>query len=313
MPFQSCYGLSKLLGQYGIDSQGIRVGDKSEAGSLPVPFVAQTGGGFVVVTEAGPTSVEYLSEGKRHRVSREVFEQVWSGMALLARAGGGACEPDYGRHRRQVELSCMKRWLLVAAVAFVVVYLFVSRGLWANVGAWFVTVFDFAGLFFTYLLVQKSAKVKSRLGDKVCGLLEQGGCDSVLSTKAATFFGLFGWSEVGLAYFSVSLAALLLFPELLGSLTLINACCLPFTLWSIWYQKFRAKAWCTLCVCTQATLWCLFFSYLGAGGWTAGVGISWSLIALGATYVAVLLGLNRMMPLIEKIKTEAIDETDFIS
>ena len=52
------------------------------------------------------------------------------------------------------------------------------------------------------------------------------GCDSVLETKASKFFGIFGWSEVGFSYFSVSLLTLLIFPQWICYLALLQ-CLLP--------------------------------------------------------------------------------------
>ena len=150
------------------------------------------------------------------------------------------------------------------------------------------------------MLVQKSVKIKNAAADRVCGVLEAGGCDSVLEMKASKFFGIFGWSEVGFAYFSVSLLTLLMFPEWIKYLAACNVCCLPFTFWSIWYQKFRAKVWCTLCVSVQASLWLLFFCYLG-GGWLKDIfPLRIEFFVLGMTYLTVLLGLNRLLPLIDR-------------
>ncbi|MDE6444626.1 MAG: vitamin K epoxide reductase family protein, partial [Muribaculaceae bacterium] len=166
-----------------------------------------------------------------------------------------------------------------------------------------ITVIDMAGLYFTYLLVQKSVKIHNPAADRVCGVLQAGGCDSILKTSASKFFGLFGWSEVGFAYFSVSLLTLLLLPGMLPWLALCNLICLPFTAWSIWYQRFRAHKWCTLCVCVQGSLWLLFFCYC-FGGW---LGMAWPLsplvLPLGAAYIAVMLALNAVMPLIENSDT----------
>ena len=163
---------------------------------------------------------------------------------------------------------------------------------------------DIAGLYFTYLLVQKSLNIHNPAADRVCGVLQAGGCDSILELKASKFFGIFGWSEVGFAYFSVSLLTLLLFPNLLPELALCNLCCLPFTFWSIWYQRFRAHKWCTLCVCVQGSLWLLFFSYCFGGWLRLAFPISLDFVILGVAYLGVMLGLNAIMPLIEKSQPE---------
>ena len=49
MPFKSLFGLSKLLLEYGVDNEALRLAEKSEIGRLPVPFLAGTDGGFVIV------------------------------------------------------------------------------------------------------------------------------------------------------------------------------------------------------------------------------------------------------------------------
>ena len=156
------------------------------------------------------------------------------------------------------------------------------------------------GLYMSYLLMQKSLNIDSGAADNVCKAIEAGGCDSVLATKASKFFGIFGWSEVGFSYFSVSLLALLIFPEYIGYLALCNVCCLPFSFWSVWYQKYRAKAWCTLCLSVQGTLWLLFFCYLGGGWLREALPLTINFFVLGATYLAVLLLINRLSPLIDK-------------
>lgn len=302
MPFKSCFGLSKLLQAYGVDTLAIEVADKSEIDKLCPPFLAQTPAGFLIVESVKSDVVSYMSHGVEETAPRVDFLGAWTGVAILAFPTEESGEPEYMKHRAYEDVNEAKKWTLVAAIVFLFAYFFISRRLYADVSNWFITAFDLAGLFFTFLLVQKSANVKSSVSDKVCGVIEKGGCDSVLATKASSFFGIFNWSEVGFAYFSVSLAVLLVFPGWTCYLALCNACCLPFTFWSIWYQKFRAKAWCTLCVFTQATLWCLFFSYL-LGGHFAGVfPLRLPLFVLGAAYLAMLLALNRLMPMIEHTK-----------
>jgi len=202
-----------------------------------------------------------------------------------------------------------KRWFLLAGVAVLFLYLFISNRLYAEWSTAALTLFNIGGLYLTYLLVQKSAGIKSRAADAVCGVLQAGGCGSVLEMKASKFFSIFGWSEVGLSYFSVSLLTLLIFPQWTNYLAACNVMCLPFTFWSVWYQKFRAKVWCTLCVSVQTTLWLLFFCYLG-GGWLKGIfPLRIEFFVLGTTYLTTMLALNRILPHFnQNIKTPHSDE-----
>lgn len=309
MPFQSMFGFSKLLQRYGIDSQGMTIADKDEISKLTPPFLAQTGAGFIIVTAIDADGVNYLTEGVEERMNRGEMEKAWNGFVLLAYPTPLSIEPHYTAHRRRLILDQLKNVVFIAGAIILLAYAFAINGLYAHWSTIAVTLLDLAGLAFTYMLVQKTSGVKSRAADAVCGVLQTGGCDSVLETKASKFFGLFSWSEVGFTYFSVSLLTLLLFPQWIGYLAICNALCLPYTVWSIWYQKFRAKAWCTLCVSVQTTLWLLFFCYLGGGWFKDALPLRIEFFALGLTYVTVLLGLNKLMPHFDKnIKVPQKDE-----
>jgi hypothetical protein len=50
----------------------------------------------------------------------------------------------------------------------------------------------------------------------------------------------------------------LLLPQYISFLAVINIFTLPYTLWSVWYQKVKAKQWCPLCLIVQALLWGIF-------------------------------------------------------
>lgn len=309
MPFQSMFGFSKLLQRYGIDSQGLKLSDKKELDKLNPPFLAQTDGGFIIVTAIDPEGVNYMTEGATERMSRKEMDEVWNGFVFLSFPTPLSIEPNYGAHRRMEIFEKAKKLLLAAGVVFLFFYSFIANGIYSRWSTVALTLFNIGGLVLTYLLVQKTSGVKSRAADAVCGVLQAGGCDSVLETKASKFFGLFSWSEVGFSYFSVSLLTLLLFPQWTGYLAVYNAICLPFTFWSIWYQKFRAKAWCTLCVSVQATLWLLFFCYLFGGWYKGALPPRIEFFTLGVSYVTVLLGLNRLMPHFDKnIKVPQQDE-----
>ncbi|MCM1163672.1 MAG: cysteine peptidase family C39 domain-containing protein [Muribaculaceae bacterium] len=300
MPFPSLFGLKKLLGEYGVDSEGLRLPDKQKLDALPCPFLAYTKGGFVIVTSVSPATVSYLTRGVGESIPRDEFLRVWNGTAFLAYPSDQSVEPHHGLHARIDFFNSAKKWVLLFSVILLGAYLYITGGLWSSWSMTLVMLLDIGGLWLTWQLVRKSLHIHTKAADAVCGVLEAGGCDSVLELKASKFFGLFGWSEVGFSYFSVSLLCLLMFPQWTRCLALCNLLCLPFTFWSIWYQRFKAHKWCTLCVCVQATLWLLFFCYLG-GGWLGHIlPLPIEFFVLALTYVAVLLGINAIMPLIDK-------------
>ncbi|MBD5234186.1 MAG: vitamin K epoxide reductase family protein [Bacteroidales bacterium] len=308
IPFKTMFGFSKLLEEYGIESEAYLLEDKTEIQKLTPPFLANTAAGEVIVTEVSPSEISYLTEGVAEKVASERFMEAWDGRVLLSFPSPDACEPDYATHARIEFFMRAKKWVLGFCAVYLFLYLFIKNGIYEHISTTLIAAIDLGGLYFTYLLVQKSVKIHNPAADRVCGVLQAGGCDSILETKASKFFGIFGWSEVGFAYFSVSLAALMLLPQMLPWLALCNLCCLPFTFWSIWYQRFKAHKWCTLCVCVQGSLWLIFFNYLFGGWLKLAWPISANFFALGIAYLGVMLALNAIMPLIEKSSNDTSNE-----
>lgn len=296
MPFPSLFGMGKLLKTYNVESRGIRLADPGQIAELPVPFVANTPGGLVIVTGIDDDRIDYLSQGMPESMPLGEFTSVWNGEAFQAFPNEGSAEPGYASHRLTLFFNKAKRVCLRLGLVLLFLYLFITGGLWRDVSTVLLTLLDLGGLYLCYLLVQKSLNIHNPHADRVCRVIQDGGCDKVLETKASTFFGIFSWSEVGAAYFSVSLLCLLVFPQFTGYLALCNVCCLPFSFWSVWYQKFRARHWCTLCLGVQATLWLLFFCYLGGGWFREILPLRVELGVLVVSYGTVLLLLNRILP-----------------
>lgn len=296
MPFRSLYGLEKLLKEYGVDSCCFRVKDKEQLIGIPVPYLTQVGERFYVVRSIDEGEA-VLCDGAGTVIMRgDEFTERSTGVVMGVYPDEDAGEPYYVEHRVADLGGRVKRWLLAAILAGLWVYLFVSNGIYARVSTVALMAVDGAGLYFSYLLVLKQLRIHTRAGDRVCGVIEKEGCSKVLNTGASSFFGLFHWCEVGFSYFLVSLIGLMVFPKCVPQMALINLCCLPFTFWSIWYQHFRAKAWCTLCVSIQCLLWLQFFCYLAGGYLHHALPPGWDILVLGSCYAGALLLLNRLLP-----------------
>ncbi|MDR3220154.1 MAG: vitamin K epoxide reductase family protein, partial [Dysgonamonadaceae bacterium] len=92
-------------------------------------------------------------------------------------------------------------------------------------------------------------------------------------------------------------------PSLIFYLALINILALPYSFWSVWYQKFKAKQWCVLCLIVQVLLWLIFAVNLGFG-WiqlpdfnTTSL-INWLIIA--CIFGTIILSINILIPSLSK-------------
>ena len=293
MAFKTLFGVSKVLQTYGVQTCGVEVPPQTPVSGLPLPLLApMKAGGTVIVTSAKDGTVHYLSAGISESMPADQFALAWTGKALLAFPAPDAAEPGYTVHRLIGFLERAKYVVLALLFAGLCVTALAVSGYGRYVSVDLMAILMTGGLGLSLLLETKSLGLKTSVADRVCGVVEAGGCDEIVTGASAGIPGLFSWSDVGLGYFTVSLLTVLLTPQYLPYLAAINVLCLPYSFWSIWYQRFRAHHWCTMCLGVQATLWMIFFCSL-SGGWFRGLWpLGWQFWALGATYVLAVLAVS---------------------
>lgn len=165
------------------------------------------------MTAVTPEHVSYISRGNSFTATTREVLDGWNGIALLATADEKSIEPEYSRHHIAELSTGIKKWLLIVIAALLLGAGMWLSGLYLHPMAWVVALLDCGGIILSWMLVQKSLGISSRAADRVCGAIEEGGCDEIATSEASSFLGIFKWSEVGLAYFTVSLSAMLLVRE----------------------------------------------------------------------------------------------------
>lgn len=297
MTFKSLFGLSKLLQSYGVDNETLRF--EPTAGNLEqldTPFLAQIHDGFAIVTDTAGGKVTFQTHDKPSgtQVPEDDFIRAWTGVAMAAYPTKSSAEPGYASHHLSETLRRLIPYGAACAALVLICALCLSTGIWRSPLILVLLAVNIFGAAISWLLVQKSAGIHSAAADRVCSVIERTGCNTVLATDAARFLGVVNWSAVGMGYFSINIIALLLAPQAWGMLALLNICCLPYSFWSVWYQHWRAGAWCTMCLFVQASLWTIFIIDL-AGGLISFLSFSWlTLICALAAYVVAVLGVNAL-------------------
>lgn len=259
------FGLSKMLTYYGVHNMGIKVLRKENIHSLKAPFIAHIGNDFVTVKNISKENVTYYWHEKKLTISINDFFNIWSGTTLIVESNETSIEPNYKQHYKEELATSIQKTLLILAGVILIIISFYQNHILQNWGLTLLLILNIVGIYISYLLVQKQISIHSSLADKICSLFAKSDCNNVLNSSAAKFLGTVGWSELGLGYFLSNTLLLLFKPDLLSYLILLNVLSLPYSFWSIWYQKFRAKTWCPLCLIIQLLFWLLFITSFTLG------------------------------------------------
>lgn len=247
------YGLKKMLDVYGVKTLGVRI-DSKDLLSLNYPCILHTYGDFVIGLDCGADTITFLQNAKRITISHDAFKQTWTGNALVVEETTEADEPEYYNHRKEEILANAKVYsipimLILSSIIGMVAHI-QEMELFSIIGL----ILNIVGIFVCAMLMQKQLMGESRYGDRVCNLFNHADCNSILDGPKAKIFGI-SWSEVGMGYFTASILLITLYPESVGTVSIINWIAMFYGVWSIYYQWRIAKSWCVLCVISQIVIW----------------------------------------------------------
>ncbi len=298
----SLKGMADMLSDYQLETMGIKMNDKNEIQSLTVPFMAIVDERLVLIHRQTNEYIYCIWREMEFEISVVDFKLMWDGIALLAEKTEKTVEPTYKEHYIKQLYRTFQKKALTACILLLALIGFVTNCTYTHPGLWLLLLVNLAGGYIGYLIIQKELSIHNKHADKICSLFKKGGCNNVLNSPAAKFMGIIGWSEVGFGYFISNLLIIILFPKLLPYLALINICALPYSFWSIWYQKFRAKQWCPLCLIVQLVLWMvliinLIFHFISIPPFT---GIP--LFLTGIIYLLPFLLISLSLPILSPAK-----------
>ena len=316
------YGISKMLSDYKIRNAATRIDDKEKnLFNIELPFVAHAGGDFVVVNglttnllkENGGSpafeelegAVHFIRNGKQISIPVSQFIQSWSGVILLTETSLDSIEPDYKAHRKKDLFILAQQAIVAVAGIFILGIAYINNIYLSHIspispysvlGITLLIFVNLIGIYICYLLVLKQMQIHSRYADKICTLFSKSDCNNVLESDAAKLWDVFGWSEIGLGYFVANVFVLLFLPHLITYAGIINILSLPFTVWSVWYQKVKARQWCPLCLIVLVLLWSYFllnclFGYLQIPTYSIS-----EILLTGCIFTISILALNLLIP-----------------
>ena len=313
-PFKnSLYAFSNLLHEYSVDNVTVQLLEEDkDITNLEAPVVVPLGFDIAIVSKIEKNFITLTTlNNKSVRITMANFNEYWNGIALLAETGSKSIEPHYSKHKLFDLFYIAQKYIFILFFCFLVFYVIGIKELYLNLSVMSLLAVNLIGVFVSYLLILKHYRIHSNYADKICSLIQEGNCNDILDSEASKLFGLIGWSEVGLSYFVSNAILIIFFPRLLPFFAVINVCALPYSFWSVWYQKFKANSWCTMCLIVQGLLWLIFIGNIIFGFFNQiqESFIFQNLIVLFCVYAIPFISINLLLSLIiEKSKTESITQ-----
>lgn len=235
-----------------------------EIKTLEMPFIAhlKSGGGHLVfIKEIKNGKVSYYLSG--NNIICEVFDtfsEKLSGAVVVMEGNKDSGEKAF-RKNRQVEilnksLLPLGIFTLIAWGGFALVSNSGKSLILSGYLFWELLLTMILGLTASVFLVLHELKISTPVADKICGFSSKTDCDTVLSSNASRVFGWVNWADAGIIYFTGTLIYLLGIKvgSSFGILALISLFALPYPVFSIYYQAFKAKKWCPFCLTVQLVL-----------------------------------------------------------
>jgi len=226
---------------------------------IPYPAIAhlsKNDGHFVVLQKLDGELLNYIDpEIGLVKESLQNFEKKWTGVVLLVQANKKSGEENYQQKRRQeifhkvslVTVGVLAILLALLPLSIIPLYLLS------------IYVLKIIGSVLCYFLLQKQFGGGNATINAFCKMGGKSDCDSVINSPASTIFGVH-LSEIGFWYFiggllSIVIGALANESSLLGSLSVLSAVVLPFSLFAVYYQGWVIKKWCPLCLAVMGVFW----------------------------------------------------------
>ena len=265
----SVRAISEVLSDLNVESKAYQL-DEEDIFLIACPFIAHFNDDenrFVVVVELqdkqikfyDPVTNKYIVEEKR------LFFEKWTGTVLIPFTDEQSGDPEYTeslkkeRERKLVNLGVFAG-ISVSAVLLLIQAIHNHP---QNVGIWSVL---FSVKIIALLVVSQIVKIElgesNTLITKICKTTD---CGKVLHSKASKLFSWLTMGDIGVIYFGSGTLLLIIAPfisELISIVHLLfflNLFTLPYTLFSISFQRFVLKTWCPFCLSVMGLLWIEFF------------------------------------------------------
>ncbi len=269
--FPSLLSLSDLFEHYNIKATAGEFEDKNEILNYNTPHISFTeidkNSGFSLITKIESNKVYFqniISQKKTTEISLNEHLSKWSGIALFFEKSKVSSEPNYFRNQ-VFEIFNNSKWILLSTMTIFSVLIFsfsISSSLYIGLFIEYIGL-KFIGTIVSALIIYFSFNYNNPTIKGICTLSEKTDCNYILNSKASKVFEFLSWSEIGLLYFTTTFVLIIFAetahnPRYYSLIWILNIMCLPYTVYSVYYQLVTVKKICTLCMFIQFIIWLEF-------------------------------------------------------
>ncbi|WP_339905781.1 vitamin K epoxide reductase family protein [uncultured Cyclobacterium sp.] len=261
--FPSLLTLSDVLEKYHISTLPLKIG-KEKLDQIPMPCIVQVrvqGKEYFQTLShiAGDIFSGYDEMGKGFKVSREDFLNSWTGVVLAVEKSDHAVEPRIEVRLQKVKIQAFLTGGLVLCALIAVGFgwndLMETRYGLAAAG---LLLLKLSGMGISGLILWQEIDKDNPLVQKFCNGGGKTDCNTVLDTKALKFAdGAISPGSLAFAYFfggALMLLTQLSSLRLLPTFAWLSLATLPVVGISFYYQAFKIKKWCRICLILLAAL-----------------------------------------------------------
>ena len=248
--FPSLRAVTDTLDYLGIEHLAISV-PKDALDQLPDCFLAimdtkdKQQNSLVAVEKKNDKMIVHNVESKQ-QMDRDSFLEAWEGVVV-------AVEPNVAeKGGRPLKGVFTPEVLGLAALTLLLGYLFFSQEPSAPTMVYLLA--SLGGLGVSILILREEFGHGSKLVDRICNATQATSCQEVLTSEGAKFIGNFGLSDMGIIYFTAATLTLIAGLAVPSLLTALNLLAVPVILYTWYYQAFKVKKWCVLCLLLSAML-----------------------------------------------------------
>lgn len=305
--FPSLLTISDVLEKYHISTLPLKI-RKEKLDQIPTPCIVQVrvqGKEFFQTLShiAEDSFSGYDETGKVFNVSREDFLSIWTGVVLIVEKNDNSAEPGIEESIRKEKIQT---FLIGGLALFALLALgfgwkeMIGTGYGLAVAGFL--LLKLSGLGVSGLILWREIDKDNPLVQKFCSGGGTADCNTVLDSKAFKYAdGAISPGSMAFAYFfagSLLLITQVSSPSLLPTLAWLSLASLPVVLTSFYYQAFKIKKWCRLCLILIGILVLEMALSLAGQSYLTPISLP-DLSAVAFLFIAILLGWVYLKPILD--------------